>query len=142
MRLALAQAQQAELDDEVPIGAVLVKDNDVLAAAYNQTLTQSDPSAHAEILVLRQAGAQLQSPRLIGTTLYVTIEPCAMCVGALIQARIQRLVYGAREPKTGAVVSAFDLLMSEHHNHRVNITEGVLADECLEPMQRFFSARR
>ncbi len=142
MQLALAQALLAEAAEEVPVGAVLVHDDRVLASAHNRTRTQSDPSAHAEIMVLRDAGSQLGSSRLTGTTLYVTIEPCVMCVGALVQSRIQRLVYGAREPRTGAVVSAFDLLMSERHNHRVQITEGVLADECAELMQRFFNARR
>ncbi|MBX2824386.1 MAG: tRNA adenosine(34) deaminase TadA [Gammaproteobacteria bacterium] len=142
MQHAIELALEAEASNEVPVGAVLVRDDEILASAHNLTRTHNDPSAHAEIQVLREAGRLAGSPRLTDTTLYVTVEPCVMCVGAIVQARVKRLVYGAREPRTGAVASAFEILMSERHNHRVVITEGVLGDHCLEPLQRFFKQRR
>lgn len=142
MRLALEQAESAITSDEVPVGAVLVQGEAVIALSGNQVHTATDPTAHAEIEVIRAASERLGNHRLVGTTLYVTLEPCLMCVGAMVHARIERLVYGAREPRTGAVVSAFDLLMSDRHNHRVAITEGVLASESSELLRQFFEARR
>lgn len=142
MQQALDLAAQARAAEEVPIGALVVYGNEVIATGFNQTLTATDPSAHAEIIALRGAAEHLKTPRLPGATLYVTVEPCVMCVGAIVQARIDRLVFGAREPNTGAVASAFDLLMSDRHNHRVLITEGVLADECAAILKTFFKGRR
>lgn len=142
MQQALVQAERARVAEEIPIGAVVVYQNEIIAAGHNQTLTSNDPSAHAEIVALRAAANHLGSPRLPGTTLYVTVEPCVMCVGAIVHARIDRLVFGAREPKTGAVASAFDVLMSDRHNHRVVIAEGVMAAEGAEILQAFFDERR
>ena len=142
MRLALAQAEIAAQFDEVPVGAVIVRDDSVIASGFNQMRSSNDPTAHAEVCAIRNACTSIQSSRLTGMTLYVTLEPCAMCVGAMVHARIERLVFGAREPKTGAVVSVFELLMSEHHNHRVAITEGVLGQECADILTRFFVLKR
>lgn len=142
MRLALEQAALAAESGEVPVGAVLVRHGEVIGLGHNLTLREHDPTAHAEVIALRQGAQFVRSARVIDTTLYVTLEPCAMCVGAIIQARVGRLVYGAREPKTGAVVSVFDLLMSAQHNHRVAISEGVLAGECSALMVEFFRQRR
>lgn len=142
MQQALSLAELAGHFREVPIGAIVVYQGAIIATGYNQTFTSNDPSAHAEIVALRNAAEHLNSPRLPGATLYVTIEPCVMCVGAIVQSRIDRLVFGAREPKTGAVASAFDLLMSDRHNHRVMITEGVLTDECAAILKKFFQDKR
>jgi tRNA(adenine34) deaminase len=143
MQQALAQAQAAAARDEVPVGAVLVNDSgELIAAGHNQPISASDPSAHAEIVVLRAAGQKLANYRLPGTTLYVTLEPCVMCVGALVHARVARLVYGASEPKTGAIESAQRLFETGSFNHRPEITAGVLADECAALMSRFFENRR
>lgn len=142
MQQALELAHAAAASDEVPVGAVLVLNDQIKGLAYNQNRTLHDPTAHAEILALQQAARSIQSQRLPGSTLYVTVEPCAMCTGALVHARIQRLVFGAREPSTGAVVSNFDLLMSDRHNHRVAITEGVLAEACADVMSKFFQNKR
>ena len=142
MQLALEQARFARDAGEVPVGAVLVYQDRVVGRGHNRTLADLDPTAHAEILALRQGATELGSPRVTGTTLYVTLEPCVMCTGALIQARVERLVFGAREPKTGAVASAFDILMSPKHNHRVAIKEGVLANECANLLTVFFQAKR
>ena len=144
MRRALALAEHArDALDEVPVGAVLVDaEGRLLAEGCNRTITDSDPSAHAEIVALREAGRTLGNYRLNGCTLYVTLEPCAMCAMALVHARIARLVYGADDPKTGAVHSVFELLQSEHHNHRVAVQGGVLADDCGAMLRDFFRARR
>tara|TARA_B100000989_G_scaffold295225_1_gene275822 strand:+ start:10065 stop:10532 length:468 start_codon:yes stop_codon:yes gene_type:complete len=142
MALALAQAQLAAEHDEVPIGAVLVKDDQVIASAYNQTITQCDPSAHAEIVALRAGAQALNNHRLLDTTLYVTLEPCAMCAGAIIQARLKRVVFAAHDPKAGAVESVFNILQNEKLNHRVDYTAGVLAKESVELLQDFFKQRR
>jgi tRNA(adenine34) deaminase len=142
MVLALAQAELAREHGEVPVGAVLVKDDTALGVAYNCPIATHDTTAHAEILALRQASQNQANYRLPGTTLYVTIEPCTMCVGALIHARIQRLVFGAREPKAGAVLSQQRLLDHESFNHRVSYTEGILADQCALIMQNFFRDKR
>lgn len=142
MQLALEQARFAEEHDEVPVGAVLVRGDQLVASAFNHPIELHDPSAHAEILALRRAGEVLQNYRLVDTTLYVTLEPCPMCVGALIHARIRRLVYGAPDPKTGAAGSVFELLQSDRHNHRIEVTGGVLEDDCRDLLQQFFRNKR
>ena len=143
MRRALEQARKAAALGEVPVGAVLVSDSgELIAEGHNQPIAAHDPSAHAEIVVLRDAAQQLGNYRLPGTTLYVTIEPCVMCVGALVHARVRRLVYGAVEPRTGAIASAHRLFDSGEVNHRPQIDAGVLADECARLMTEFFAARR
>jgi tRNA(adenine34) deaminase len=142
MREALAEAQVAAERGEVPIGAVLVQDNREIARAYNRTITDCDPTAHAEMIALRLGAQALRNYRLANTTLYVTIEPCAMCAGAMIQARVPRLVYGCAEPKGGAVRSCFSVFEHPMVNHRVEVSEGVLREECLRAIQAFFEARR
>lgn len=142
MALALAQARLAEAQDEVPVGAVLVRDDVLLAAAHNQPIGRHDPTAHAEILVLRTAATALGNYRLPDTTLYVTLEPCLMCVGALLHARVGTLVFGAREPRAGSVVSRVSLASLDHVNHRIAVIEGVLADRCGMILTSFFHRRR
>ena len=142
MARALALARQAAAAGEVPVGAVLVRDGIVVAEGRNQPIAGCDPTAHAEIVCLRAAGATEQNYRLAGTTLYVTLEPCAMCAGAMVHARIARLVYGATDPKTGAAGSVFALTDSDRLNHRIDTTAGVLADDCGELLRRFFRERR
>jgi len=142
MRYALNRALQAAHLGEVPVGAVLVRGDELVAEGFNQPITTSDPTAHAEIIVLRRAAAQLKNYRLIGATLYVTIEPCLMCVGAMVHARIARLVYGTVEPKAGAIESAVRALEHPTLNHRFEVTGGVLADEARDIMQSFFQDRR
>jgi len=142
MREALAEAHEAAQRDEVPIGAVFVLNERVIARAGNRTITDCDPTAHAEIVALREAARILGNYRLPGATLYVTIEPCAMCCGAIIQARIARLVYGADDPKGGAVNSCFSVLDHPQINHRVAVTSGVLADDSASILKTFFSAKR
>lgn len=142
MKRALDLARQAELDGEVPVGAVLVMDNEIIGEGSNSPISNHDPSAHAEIVALRAAGQHLQNYRLPGTTLYVTLEPCCMCAGAIIQARIERLVFAASDPKAGAAGSVFDLLHSDKLNHRLEIIGGVMAGESAELLQTFFKSRR
>jgi tRNA(adenine34) deaminase len=142
MQEALAEARSAAAAGEVPIGAVLVHDGNVLARSGNRTIRDCDPAAHAEIIVVREAAHVLGNYRLAGATLYVTIEPCAMCAGAIIQARIPRLVYGAEDPKGGAVRSCFEILTNPKLNHQVEVTSGVLAEESAFLLQSFFAARR
>ena len=142
MTLALKQAETAAQAGEVPVGAVLVAKGAVLAEAHNQPISARDPTAHAEILVLRAAAQSRENYRLPGTTLYVTIEPCPMCVGALIHARVEQLVFGAREPRAGAVVSHQNLLDSLNLNHKVHYQEGILAKECGAIIQAFFRTKR
>lgn len=142
MRLALDQARLAESQGEVPVGAVLVIGEALVAAAYNSPISGCDPSAHAEIAVLRKAAGLLQNYRLPTATLYVTIEPCTMCMGAIIHSRVQRVVFGAREPRAGAVVSQLKLAEQDFYNHRVEVTEGILADECGALVSSFFRSRR
>lgn len=142
MRLALDEARAAAAAGEVPIGAVLVLDGKVLARAGNRTIRDIDPTAHAEIVILRDAARTLQNYRLTGATLYVTLEPCIMCAGAMVQARISRLVYGAAEPKGGAVQSCFELLSESRLNHQVEITPGILAEESAALLLSFFAERR
>jgi tRNA(adenine34) deaminase len=142
MRYALALASNAEAQGEVPVGAVLVRDNEVLGEGWNQSITLCDPSAHAEMLAMRMAGIKARNYRLPNTTLYVTLEPCAMCAGAMIHARIQRVVFGAYDPKTGAAGSMFSLLNDERHNHQIEVVGGVLEEECAETLRAFFRKRR
>jgi tRNA(adenine34) deaminase len=139
---ALGAARQAEERGEVPIGAIVVEGESILAVAGNRTRTECDPTAHAEIIALREAARAAGNYRLTSATLYSTIEPCAMCAGALVQARVARLVYGARDERFGAVESKFRLCDSSSLNHRMEITSGVLEAECRELMQEFFRARR
>ena len=142
MRLAIEQAHQAESLGEVPVGAVLVIDGALIAAAFNAPISGCDPSAHAEIAVLRKAAELRKNYRLPFSTLYVTIEPCTMCMGAMIHSRVQRVVFGAREPRAGAVVSQLQLAGQPFYNHQIEVTEGVLADECGALMSTFFRAKR
>jgi len=142
MQLALAQAKQAFLAGEVPVGAVVVKDGQVIASAHNAPLGQNDPTAHAEINVLRLAAQSIGNYRLEGCTLYVTLEPCSMCSGAAMHARLARVVFGATEPKTGAAGSVLNLFDNPQLNHQTQVTGGVLADECLQVLQSFFEMRR
>jgi tRNA(adenine34) deaminase len=142
MELALAEARASEEAGEVPIGAVLVQDSAVLASSGNRTIRNNDPTAHAEIMVIREAARVLGNYRLSGCTLYVILEPCAMCAGAIIQARIPRLVYGADDPKGGAFRSCFEILTSAKLNHRVDVVPGVLADQSASLLQTFFALRR
>jgi tRNA(adenine34) deaminase len=142
MQGAIAEARAAAAAGEVPIGAVLVHDGKVLARSGNRTIRDCDPTAHAEVIVLREAARLLGNYRLTDTTLYVTIEPCSMCAGALIQARVPRLVYGADDPKGGAVRSCFEILSHPRLNHQVEVTSGVLAADCGAVIQSFFAERR
>jgi tRNA(adenine34) deaminase len=141
MRAALAQAREALARDEVPIGAVVTAGGEVVAAGFNQPIGQSDPTAHAEIVALRRAASAGANYRLPGTTLYVTVEPCLMCVGALVNARVETLVYGAAEPKFGAVRSLVDL-QGLRTNHRIEVVSGVLEEECRALLVEFFKTRR
>ncbi|MDF1691528.1 MAG: tRNA adenosine(34) deaminase TadA [Zhongshania sp.] len=142
MRHALGLAQQADLANEVPVGAIIVKDNELIAEAFNQPISSADPTAHAEIVALRSAARSLNNYRLPDTTLYVTVEPCAMCAGAIIHSRIKRVVYGAAEPKAGAVCSHLQLFDQPQMNHRVEWLGGVLAAEATAVLQAFFTRRR
>jgi tRNA(adenine34) deaminase len=142
MRLALEDARAAAAAGEVPIGALIVHDGKILARSGNRTIRDCDPTAHAEILVIREAARLLRNYRMPGTSLYVTIEPCSMCAGAIIQARIPRLIYGADDPKGGAFRSCFEILTHGSLNHQVDVVPGVLASDCAEILQSFFAARR
>jgi tRNA(adenine34) deaminase len=142
MQESLAEALAAATAGEVPIGATIVHDGKILARSGNRTIRDNDPTAHAEIIVLREAARLLGNYRLADTTLYVTIEPCSMCAGAIIQARVPRLVYGADDPKGGAVRSCFEILSHPRLNHQVEITSGILAPEAASLLQSFFAARR
>ena len=142
MRQALAQAQRAASAGEVPVGAALVRGDELIAVGHNAPISQHDPTAHAEVQALRAAAQKLGNYRLEGCTLYVTLEPCAMCAGAMLHARLDRVVYGAPEPKTGAAGSVTNLFVLEQINHQTQVTAGVLADECGQPLQAFFAQRR
>ena len=143
MSLAIQQAQSAGQLDEVPIGSCVVGvDGMLIAAAFNRSITDHDPTAHAEILAIRMAGERLTNYRLIGTTVYSTIEPCAMCAGALVNARISRLVYGAKDERFGAVDTHFGIGLTDALNHRIEVVGGVLEDECRSLMQNFFRQKR
>jgi tRNA(adenine34) deaminase len=143
MMMALEEARRAHQIDEVPVGAVLIAESgDLLAAAHNRTIANADPTAHAEILALRAAAAKSRNYRLLNTTLYVTIEPCCMCMGAIVHARVARLVYGASDPKWGAAGSLYNFALDPRFNHRPEVVAGVCEDDCRELMQGFFRLKR
>jgi tRNA(adenine34) deaminase len=142
MRLALEQAALAATAGEVPIGALVIKDGEIMGRGHNRNLLDDDPTAHAEIVALRQASARLGNHRLAGCTMFATIEPCSMCAGALIHARIARLVYGASDPKAGAAGSVLQVINHPGLNHRMEVTAGVLSSECSEILQEFFRRKR
>lgn len=142
MLQALAEARAGAEAGEVPIGAVLAHDDKILARSSNRTIRDNDPTAHAEIVILREAARLLSNYRLSGATMYVTLEPCAMCAGAMIQARIAKLIYGADDPRGGAVRSCFEVLSHPRLNHRVEVASGILAEESSALLQSFFAARR
>ena len=142
MQQAIEQAQLAALVGEVPVGAVLVRDGQVISKAFNKPITNHDPSAHAEMLALRQAADAEQNYRLPGTTLYVTLEPCTMCAGAMLHARVDRIVYGAPDPKTGAAGSVVDVFASKQINHQTSVNGGIMAEECGQLLKTFFKERR
>ena len=142
MGFALNEAKQAQILNEVPIGAVVVFDKQVIGIGHNQPIRLSDPTAHAEIIALRKAAEQIGNYRLTNATIYVTIEPCAMCAGAIVNARIKRLVYGATEERAGGVTSIFQICTNSSLNHRVEVTSGIRENECKELMQSFFRDRR
>ncbi|RDS83768.1 tRNA adenosine(34) deaminase TadA [Dyella monticola] len=143
MGRALQLARHArDAEDEVPVGAVLVQDGQIVGLGWNRNITLHDPTAHAEIMALRAAGEKLANYRIVGATLYVTLEPCAMCAMALVHARVGRVVYGTTDPKTGAAGSVFDTLISDRHNHRITVQGGLLAEESALLLRDFFRARR
>lgn len=142
MEQALTLAAQAEALGEVPVGAVVVIDGVCVAAAFNQPISQSDPTAHAELIALREAAKRVQNYRLVNATLYVTLEPCTMCAGAMIHARVKRVVYAAPEPRTGAAGSVFNVLQSDQLNHRCEVDAGLMAEQAASQLKQFFKARR
>ncbi len=142
MRYALELAARGETIGEVPVGAVIVQNDVIIGEGFNQPISSHDPTAHAEIIALRQAAAHMQNYRLVGSTIYVTLEPCTMCVGALVHARVARLVFGATEGKAGAVVSKSRLLENDHFNHRVEYAGGLMALQCQHQLSHFFAMRR
>ena len=142
MNLALEQAVKAEKEGEVPVGAILVKDGLLIAKAHNQPISTNDPTAHAEIQLLRAAGEELNNYRLNGTSLYVTLEPCAMCLGAMMHARVERIVYGAHDPKTGVCGSSENLIDANCFNHKIDLVSGVLENESKQLLKNFFDSRR
>jgi tRNA(adenine34) deaminase len=142
MTLAIEQASLAFQKGEVPVGALITLGGEILAMSHNSSISMNDPSAHAEILAIREAARVLDNYRLINATLYVTLEPCVMCAGAIIQARLQRVVFGAGDPKSGAVVSLYRLLHDKRLNHTVEVTGGVMKDACAEILSRFFHEKR
>jgi tRNA(adenine34) deaminase len=142
LQLAIAEARQAELSGEVPVGSIVVRDGIILARGHNRVVTDSDPTAHAEIVALRAAGIALKNYRLEGCDLYTTLEPCAMCAGAILHARIRRLIYAAPDPKAGACGSVLSVLNHPQLNHRVEVTSGLLAEECGAMLTSFFRSRR
>ena len=142
MSFALEQARKAEKEGEVPVGAILVKDDLIIARAHNKPISTNDPTAHAEIQLLRAAGEELKNYRLPGTTLYVTLEPCAMCLGAIMHARIERVVFGAHDPKTGVCGSSENFMEASCFNHKIDLASGVLENESKELLKNFFNSRR
>lgn len=142
MELALEYALKAQALNEIPVGAVVVKDNKLIAAGYNRSITDNDPSAHAEMIAVREAGKVLNNYRLIDCTLYVTLEPCSMCAGLLVHSRINRLVFGASDAKTGSAGSIMNLLQEPRLNHQVEVSGGVLAQQCGNTISEFFKNRR
>lgn len=142
MQQALLLAQKAADENEVPVGAIIVKDNQLIAEGWNRPIQNHDPSAHAEIMAIRNAGKVLQNYRLINTTMYVTLEPCSMCVGAMIHARVDTLIFGASDLKTGAAGSAINLIHDSLHNHQIEVIDGVMEEECKHLLQSFFKQKR
>lgn len=142
MNIALQEAVVGYKQNEVPIGAVLVQEGQILAQAHNAPIASNDPSAHAEMLAIRKACEKTGNYRLTGASLYVTLEPCVMCAGAILQARLARVIFGARDPKAGAVVSLYCILNNNRLNHQVDVTEGVLQEECGQILSRFFKEKR
>ena len=142
MQHALELAQRAESEGEVPVGAVVVYEDQIIGEGWNRPIIDSDPTAHAEIMALRAAAKKINNYRLLDTTLYVTLEPCIMCTGAIIHSRVKRVVYGAYDPKAGASQSAFTILGTDCLNHKVDVTDGVLADECGQILTTFFRNKR
>jgi tRNA(adenine34) deaminase len=142
MQQALALADKAQQQGEIPVGAVLVKDNQLIGEGWNQSITLCDPSAHAEMMAIRQAGKKVQNYRLVDSTLYVTLEPCPMCAGLLVHSRIGRLVFGATDYKSGAAGSVLNLLTDQRLNHQVDVCSGVMAQDCGDKLSAFFKQRR
>ena len=142
MSLALEQARKAEEEGEVPVGAILVKDGLLVAKAHNQPISTNDATAHAEIQLIRAAGKKLKNYRLTGTSLYVTLEPCAMCLGAIMHARVEHVVFGAYDPKTGVCGSSENLINAKCFNHKINLASGVMENECRQLLKNFFNSRR
>ena len=142
MQIAISEANLAKSKDEIPVGAVLIQNNELIAQAHNQSISHNDPTAHAEIQVLRIAAKQQSNYRLVGSTIYVTLEPCAMCLGAMMHARIKRIVFGASDPKTGVCGSRANLISEAFFNHRIEVLGGVLEKESKEILQSFFKLRR
>lgn len=139
---ALKLAQRSHDEGEVPVGAVLIKDNQLIAEGWNQPINKHDATAHAEIMAIRTAGKVLNNYRLPNTTLYVTLEPCTMCAGAIIHARIANVIFGAPDPRTGSAGSAIDIFSADYHNHQVNVEGGILCDDCGQILKDFFRERR
>jgi tRNA(adenine34) deaminase len=142
MRLALREASRALEHDDVPIGAVIVREGEVIGVGHNEREVRADPTAHAEMIALREAARSLESWRVLDSVMYITLEPCAMCSGAIVLARVPRVVFGATDPKAGAAGSVLDLLAQPQLNHRPQVEQGLLASECAELLQRFFASRR
>ena len=142
MKIAMDEANLAMNEEEIPVGAVLIQNNKLIARSHNQPIKNNDPTAHAEIQLLRKAGEQQKNYRLIGSTIYVTLEPCTMCFGAMVHARIERIVFGATDPKTGVCGSCINLNEENFFNHKINITGGVLENESSELLKLFFKSRR
>jgi tRNA(adenine34) deaminase len=142
MQYAFSLAKKAEQEDEVPVGAIIVYEDQIIGEGWNHPISLNDPSAHAEIMALRDAGKNMGNYRLPNATMYVTLEPCAMCAGALVHARISKLVYAVDDPKTGACGSVFNLLQTEELNHKVEIEKGIMEDECRALIQDFFKSKR
>ena len=142
MQIAINEAKLAMRENEIPVGSVLVQNKKIIAQAHNQPIRNNDPTAHAEIQLLRKAGKKLENYRLGGSTLYVTLEPCAMCFGAMIHARIERIVFGTSDPKTGVCGSCIDLNNESFFNHKISITSGILDNECSELLRLFFKSKR
>ena len=142
MRRAIELAREAEAAGEVPVGALVVRDGEILAEGFNRPISTRDPTAHAEMVALRAAAARLDNYRLTGTTLYVTLEPCAMCAGAMVHARVRRLVYAAPDPRAGAAGSVFNVVRHAALNHRLEVEAGILGEECGSMLRRFFLSRR
>jgi len=142
MQIAIAEAKKANKEDEIPVGAIIVRNDELIAQSHNQPIVTNDPSAHAEIQALRIAGKKLKNYRIKDSTLYVTLEPCAMCFGAIMHARIERIVYGAHDPKTGVCGSCIDLTNSKVFNHQIHVEGGILENACSKLLQDFFKIRR